>query len=131
MPDMADITVKKNDGTTDVVYAKQVASAGDTVPAIWRGPVGSAAAFSPEFRMVARPSKDRGVRRIECMFAFPHVVVGPDGVSRVTDITRVQLSALVPQKAALTETNEAVAQGLNLMAATLVKTSVQTGYAPT
>lgn len=130
MPDMANITVKKADGSTDVTYGKTQPSAGDNSPAVWRGSVSEIAGFNAELRYVARPSKDRGVRRSELTFSFPHTVVGTDGVTRVTDTTRISCTVLTPQRVPLTATDESVAQGLNLLASALIKASAQSGYAP-
>lgn len=130
MPDMANITIKKADGTTDITYGKVQPSAGDDSPAVWRGTVSGIAGFNAELRYIARPSKDRGVRRSELQFSFPHTVVGTDGVTRVTDTTRISCTVLTPQKVLMTDTNESVAQGLNLLASALIKASAQSGYAP-
>lgn len=48
MPTLSNITVKKNDGTTDVIYTGVAPSAGDKSPAVLRNnSLGSAAAFHP------------------------------------------------------------------------------------
>jgi hypothetical protein len=43
MPTMASITVKKADGTTDIVYDALAASGGDNSPAAWRQDTGAVA----------------------------------------------------------------------------------------
>lgn len=43
MPTMANITVKKFDGTTDIVFDALSGSGGDGSPAVWRQDTGAAA----------------------------------------------------------------------------------------
>lgn len=130
MPDMANLIVKQADDVTDVTFTKVQPSAGDSSPAVWRGSSSTIAGFNPELRMVARPSKDKAVRRSEVQFSYPHTVIGTDGVTRVTDTTRITCTVLTPQKVDISSTNEAVAQGLRLLASDLIKVSAQSGYAP-
>lgn len=132
MPTMANITVKKNDGTTDVVYTMTAPSAGDKSPAVWRNnAVGSAAAFRPELRISSQSNGTKTARRVEGSYMYPSIVTGGDGKSMVADRCLINVSAVVPQGMADVDVNEAVAQGLNLFASALVKQSVQSGFSPT
>lgn len=45
MPTMANLTVKKYDGVTDIVYDALSASGGDGSPAVWRQDTGAVAAL--------------------------------------------------------------------------------------
>lgn len=130
MPNMANIVVKKADGTTDTTFVAVQPSAGDNSPAVWRSTYSGIAAFNSEFRVVTRPSKDRGIRRTEVSFSVPHIVQGTDGVWRLTDTTRITATVLTPQKVVSSSTDEAVAQGLNLLSSALIKAVAQSGYAP-
>jgi hypothetical protein len=128
---MANITVKKNDGTTDVIYTAVVPSAGDKSPAVWRNnTVGTAASHRPEFRTVARANGTGTARRVDISGVYPYTVTGTDGKITVADKFTFVGSALVPSGMPDADVNEAVSQTLNLMASTLIKDSVKAGYAP-
>lgn len=60
---MADITVKKADGTTNIVYTAIKASAGDRDTAIWRAESGATfAQGKPELVCVAKPAANNTQR---------------------------------------------------------------------
>lgn len=132
MPTMATITVKKYDGTTDVSYIAAASSAGDKSPAVWRNEtVGTAPAHRPELRMMTRSNGVNSARRADISFSYPSLVVGTDGRTTIDARMNLTLSAVVPQGMDSDDINEAVYQGLNLMAATLIKSSTRDGFAPT
>lgn len=133
MPQIANITVKKNDGTTDITYTAVVPSAGDKSPAIWRSQtVGSAAAHQPELRMTSRDNGTKTGRRVDLHAQYPTLVTSPaDGKISVSDRLVLDVSAIVPLGMATADVNEAVSQFCNAMAVTLVKDSLKTGFAPT
>jgi len=132
MPNMANITVKKNDGTTDVVYTALAPSAGDKTPAYWRNnTVGTAEAHKPEMRMSSKPNGDNSSRQVVTNFSYPSIVVGTDGKTSIIARTNFTLSVSLPQGMPTTDVNEAVSQFLNLCASTLVKDSYKAGFSPT
>lgn len=131
MPTMADITVKKNDGTTDQVYTTVQASGGDKAPAVWRNnSVGSAIGHRPTFQLSARMNGQGTARRLEGTFVWPSTVTGSDGKITIVDKAILTVGGVLPVGMPLTDINEAVAQALNLFAAALIKSSFQQGYAP-
>jgi hypothetical protein len=129
---MADITVKKADGTTDVTYSKVNGAAGDQSPAVWEVTAASAVpAFRP--RLVVKSRNYAGQtpgRRLEAELLWPVTVTGTDGVTRLVDTLSVKgnftLSRSVPQ----TDIDEAMYQGGNLMGSLLMKQSAASGSAP-
>jgi hypothetical protein len=132
MPNMAAVTVKKNDGVTDITWATVQASGGDRSPAIWRNTsVGTAPAFNPEMRMTSRPNADLTVRRVEVSFAWPQSVVGTDGVTRKVNTYGFTGSAVVPQGMPDADRNEAASQFANLLAAALFKDCFKAGFSAT
>ena len=132
MPQMANITVKKNDGTTDITYTDMVPSAGDQSPAVWRSnTVGQAAAFRPELTCVSQANGPRTARRIGLKFTYPSLVTGGDGKVSISDKAIMEVSFLVPQGMLDADVNEAVSQGFNLLASPLIKDTVKAGFAPT
>jgi len=131
MPTMANITIKKNDGTTDQVYTVAQASGGDKSPAIWRNnSVGSALGHRPTFQVSARANGQGSARRVETTFVWPYTVTGSDGKVQISDRAIVSLSAVLPLGMPVTDINEAAAQALNLLSSSLVKSSLQEGFAP-
>lgn len=131
MPNMANITIKKNDGTTDVAYTAVVPSAGDKSPAVWRNnTVGTAASHRPEFRAVSRDNGTNSARRVDFSGIYPYTVTGTDGKIAVADKFTFTASALVPKGMPDADVNEAASQTLNLMASALIKEVVKSGYAP-
>lgn len=132
MPQMANITVKKNDGTTDVIYTAVVPSAGDKTPAIWRNnTVGTAISHRPEVRVTSRDNGTNAARRVDVLAVYPTTATGSDGRINVVDKAILNASFLVPKGMLEADVNEAVSQTLNLLASTLIKDTVKSGYAPT
>jgi hypothetical protein len=132
MAAMADITVKKADEATNIVYAMKVASAGDRAPAIWKSTtVGTAPAHNPGLTLTSRSNADGKVRRVEFSYAYPQTATASDGSISVVNLAQISGSAALPQGMPQADLNEAIAQCMNLLASTLVKTSFKDGYAPT
>lgn len=131
MPNLANITVKKADGTTDIVYSAISASAGDKSPAMWRANVGSAPAFNPELRVSSEFNGPRTARRVKASYAYPYTVTGSDGKVTVSDRMVGDFTFVIPQSVPSNITDEAAVQLANLIASTLVKEMLKTGYAAT
>lgn len=132
MPNMADITVKKNDGTTNIVYAQQIASAGDKSPAIWRCiTIGTAASHRPELRLISQSNGPGTARKLHGKYTYPSVTTDVNGVPRVTDRLIIEVNILIPQGMLDVDVNEGATQGLNLLASDLIKSSAKVGFAPT
>lgn len=132
MPNMANVTIKKNDGTTDVIYTAVVPSAGDKTPAIWKNQtLGTASAHRPEMKLMSRENGTGNARRVEGVFTYPTLALGTDGKLNVVDKVIANVSMVVPKGMPDADVNEAVSQCFNLFAAALFKDSFKTGYAPT
>jgi hypothetical protein len=135
MPSMADITVKKNDGTTDIVYTGISPSAGNGVPAVWRSDsVGSTAGQRPELRLWANDLASKpGGRKMQTTYFYPYTVTD----STTSLVSRVDTfefrgewkipAGVIPDAI----TAEAVSQLANLLASALVKSCVKSGYSAT
>lgn len=135
MPTMASITVKKNDGTTDIVYDAISGSGGDTSPAMWRQDTGATAGLPvglrPVFWLSSKWNGPKTARQVQFNLAFPYSV--QDSTTTLFQSKdRVVISGVItlPQAIPASNLNEAVAQGMNLLASALVKSSMQAGYAP-
>lgn len=132
MPQIADIIVKKNDGTTDITFSAVAASAGDGSPAIWRcNTVGTNVASRPEVRMTSRSNGKNTGRRVESQMSYPETVTGSDAIPRVAERLNLTLSAIVPSGMSDTAVNEAVSQFLNVAGSAAFKSALKAGFAPT
>lgn len=132
MPQLADISVKANDGTTNVVYTGVLASSGDKTPALWRNnAIAAANIFRPTYTVQSHSNGPKTARRVEGVYQYPTTTVGSDGKVNLSNRGIISFSALVPQGMLDSEVNEFVSQGLNLFNATLTKDQVKSGFAAT
>lgn len=131
MPSMANLTVKKADGTTNQVWTAVQPSGGDKSPAIWRNQsVGVAPAFMPEMRMTSRPNSDGTVRRIEGTIDWKQSAFGGDGIQRKVNTAYFKFELVLPQSLPYAETSEFAAQATGLVDQTLIRDCIITGFAP-
>lgn len=132
MPTMANITVKKADGTTDVVYNAMAPSSGDGVPAVWRAEaVASTAAFKPRLECRTRWNAAKTARRVDAYFVLP--ITQTDTASGITTVigqVPLNLSVVMPVNANDSIVAEAAAQSTNLMVSTLFRSILTSGFAP-
>jgi len=131
MSSIANLTVKKFDGTTDIVFTALVPSSGDKTPAVWRcESVGSAAAHKPTLRMQAQPNGAGNARWVKTEFAYPVTATNSTtGVTSVIGKVSLNASAVLPTDIPDATIREAVAQSVNLLKALLA--DIANGYAPT
>lgn len=130
MANMASITVKKNDGATDITYTALTASAGDKVPARWKSNTASVIPnFRPELSMVSQYNGSKDVRRERILLTYPATVtVG--GVEQKAGTHVFDLAVHLVQSVDSTTIDEAVAQFANLLKSTLIQSAMKEGYAP-
>lgn len=134
MPSMASITVKKADGTTDIVYDAVTASGGESSPAVWRQDTGAVAGLPvglrSTFKLSSKWNGPKTARQMIFEIVLPYAV--QDSTTTLYSAKdRIVLTgtATMPQGIPSTNLNE-VNQALNLLAATLTKSAFQSGYAP-
>lgn len=131
MPNIADITVKAANGTTDVVYSALTPSAGDKVPARWRANAASAIpSHRPIFEIVASDNGARDGRRVRFSGKFP-ILQTVSGTESTMAIVPLEGSFLIPQNVDSTLVAQAVAQLTNLVVSALVRQCINEGQAPT
>lgn len=131
MPQMANIVVKKADGTTDVTYTAATPSAGDKSPAVWKNAsVGTVLAARPTFTLVAMDNGTRKARRARTTFVWPKTRIDPAGNVTVVGGASSESSHLIPQDMTPAEIAEYVAQYAALLNSALVKACLNDGYAP-
>lgn len=134
MPSMANIIVKKADGTTDVTYVAKSPSAGDTVPAIWRNEsVGTAPTHYPELRLSFREGPNgKAERRGRATFVYPQIAT--DTTTSLTSVVERALAGLditLPKGMTSANAAEFAAQFGNLLAAALIEECMREGYSAT
>lgn len=127
MPNMANITVKAANGTTDVVYNALTPSAGDSVSAMWRPNAASTiAGHRPVVQMRTQFNGPRTARRVHISGKYP-VVVGGAIVATIPVEYNMTLPTGIEDSAAA----EAVHQFNNLLVNILITDSIKAGFAPT
>lgn len=136
MPTIANITVKKADGITDIVYDALAGAGGDKTPAMFRQDTGATASLPvgmrARFEVQAQYNGPKTARRITGTFEYPYAVLSADTNAYTSaDKAIVSFSAVMPLGIPSATLNEAAAQALNLFASSLIKSTVQTGYSPT
>lgn len=131
MPSIASITVKKADGTTDVVYTAVAGASGDKTPAVFRNnTVGTTTAERPLLQVQSLSNGPKTARRINCDYVWPLVTTDAGGNKVVSGKMSATASVLVPQNQDPAVIKEQAYQFGNLMAAALIKSTFEEGYAP-
>lgn len=132
MTTIASITVKKADGTTNIVWSAVAGSAG-TSAALWRsttatGTVGQ----QPWYSLSSRSNGDNTVRRIDGKISFPSVYTETStSLTKVLSTMNLTFSAAVPLDVSAIDLSEFAAQATNLMVDAMTRGSITSGYAPT
>lgn len=132
MATMANITVNNAAGAA-VVYNAASPSAGDRSPAVWRqNGIGSTLGGRPIFTLLTRDNGTRTARHVSATFKFPLSYTDPVSgkVSTVATIP-FTLEGTLPTNVDVAQIKEAYVQLGNLLVSSLVRASVEEGYAPT
>jgi len=134
MPAIADITVKKNDGTTDIVYNAVSPSAGDTVAAVYRQDTASTLppGMRPSLRVKSRNNGTGTARNIDVRYVYPFTYVdSATGRTMSQDVELFTGSFIIPQHLPQITTDEFVSQCVNLLGSAHMKACLKAGYAAT
>lgn len=136
MPAMAAMTVKKFDGTTDIVYDAVTSSGGDGAPAVWRQDTGANSALPIGLRNVLKlwavNNGPKTARQMKYNFVSPYALQDST-TTKFSASDRVVLEGIMtfPNAIPATNINEAAYQAMNLLAHVLIKQSMAAGYPPT
>lgn len=133
MTTQTNVTVKKNDNTTDILYTGLLASAGDGAVAIYKSlTVGSASAHQPELRIAAREARKGAARSFRVTYKYPQIATdSTTGLVQVVDAVQMSEDLILPKGMPITDVNEAVSQFAHLMASAHIKAVIQSMYGPT
>lgn len=130
MPAIADITVKKNDGTTDIVYAAQAPSSGDGTSAVWKSTtVGVAQAHQPELRLLSKEASSGANRALRSTYQYPQIAT--DSTTSLTSVVNKASASTdwnFPKGMSQADINEFVSQYANLLKSTLIVSCIKAGY---
>lgn len=132
MSNMANITVKKADGTTDVIYVAAQPSAGDKTPARWtQNAYNGILGLRPKLEMTTQPNGSGSMRQARIRFNYP-LFYTDLSVSQDKIIASVgaELVVYLPNTLTSTQYNEAFRQFGNLLSSTLIRDAVSEAYAP-
>lgn len=131
MPTLANLTIKKSDGTTDVIYTAVAGASGDNTPAVFRNnTVGTTLAERPSLLVSSKDNGPRTGRRVNLDFSWPITSQDAGGNKAVSGRMTGTASVLIPQNQDVATIAEQAAQFSNLLAHTLIKASFSEGYAP-
>lgn len=133
MPNIANITIKKADGTTDITYNAAVPSAGDKSPAVWTADtVTGVQGLRPRLELKTQNNGSGTLRQVHVSFKYPVTYADPvTGVDTYLASVEFAGTLFAAKKLTTTQWDEAFQQLGNLLSSTLVRNSVQVGYAPT
>lgn len=126
MSTAANITVKKNDGTTDVIYGVLEGRSGDN-PARWMAPaLGATPATQPELRVGSRQVNGTEKGKVIATFMYPYSVVNTTtGVTSIQSKEMLRLEYTGDREIPQAVRDEAVSQGMNLLASASFKTQLK------
>lgn len=137
MPTASSITIKKADGTTDIVYDLVTASGGDNSPVVYRqdtgAPAGLPVGLRPTFRLMSKWNGAKSARVLNHEFEYPYAVQNTT-TTRYESTDKVVFkngSLTAPQNIPSNIITEATAQYCNLIGSTAVKAQFAAGYAAT
>jgi hypothetical protein len=117
MPALSDITIKKNDGVTDITWTGDVPSSGNKSPARYSSKtVSTIPAFQPKLAIASAPSGDGRSRKVTIDLLYPHTAT--DSTTGLTsEVSRLTFHGTwsVPQDIPTTVVDEYVSQLGNLI----------------
>lgn len=133
MPSMADIVIKKADGTTDITLTALTPSSGDKSRALWRQEsVGTVQANRPTAECVGRYSQNGKFRVVDVRFSYPETYTdSTTGLVRIRDRALFTGTFNLPVENNDTSNNEFAAQSVNWLKSTLMQLVIKGGFAPT
>lgn len=130
MPQMANITVKKSDGTTDIIYTALTPSSGDRTKAVWRvESIGAIAGNRPVLEIQSKASQNGQARIVEGKLSYPETYT-----DSTTGVTAVRLrdigsfTTTIDTRGVDSTHNEMAAQFANLLKSALIQSIMSSGY---
>lgn len=136
MPAQASITVKKLDGTTDIIYDAIVGSGGDGQSALYRQDTGASSSLPQglraRFYFMTKWNGPKTARVGVLEYIAPYATQDSTTTKwSSTDSVVMKCVVTMPQAIPTNTIGEFVTQGLQLFGASAVRSAMNTGYAPT
>lgn len=135
MPKMADLSVKKADGTTTVVYNALTAAGGDKTAAQWAFTAASTTpALRPFVKCISRNGEkgSNPTRVVALDIVFPEVVTDPQtAMPTVVARSSCAVTFRISQRMTEPAVKELVHQATNILTTALIREVATVGYAPT
>lgn len=131
MPTLANITVKKYDNTTDVIYVAVSSASSDGVPAEYQNQTGfTIPAFRPTLKLSTRNNGKGTARRVNSSFKWPLTSVDANGRTTVSGSVNGEFSMVLPQDVDPAVVREAHQQFVKLLASVALRDTFDSGTAP-
>lgn len=136
MPNMASVTVKAADGVQNIIFDALSPAGGDGSKAVWRTDTGVPAGVPQGHRATVEMrttwNGPRTARRAEITFKNPYTTLDTT-TSRysMTDMVVGSATFTLPQGIPQGQIADSVHTFCNFLAAALIKSAVESGYAPT
>lgn len=132
MPAIANITVKKYDGTTDVVYTAVASASSDGVPAQYEAQTGfTVPATRPTFKVTSRFNGKKTSRRVNATYSYPvSYVDSTTGRTVIIGSIAGEFSMILPQDIDQVAVREAHQQCVGLLKSATMKAVFDEGTAP-
>jgi len=130
---MTDLTVKKNDGTTDAIYIQKTNAGGDTGQALWRYDAHAAPyiGLKPEFRFGTKFNGPRTARRVMLQYVYrSYATDSTTGVSSLVGAIPWTITGAIPLNVPQADIDESISQMFNLTDHATFQAWLKTGYAP-
>jgi hypothetical protein len=129
---IADITVKKADGTTDIIWSAVTGSGVDGTAALWRN--NASAGFvgqRPTYTLTSRSNQAGTVRRLDGVITFPSVYTETStSLTKEVGVMSIKFSVAVPQNLPNADIREFAAQATHVINDGMTYNAILTGYSP-
>lgn len=131
MPTLSNITIKKYDATTDVIYVAVASAASDGVAAEYQNQTGFAIpSHRPTFKVSTRPNGKNTSRRVTASLVWPLTTTDISGKVVRSGSVNGEFSMVLPQDVDQAVVREAHQQFAKLLASSPLKDVMDTGFAP-
>jgi hypothetical protein len=132
MPAIANITVKKADNVTDVIYTAITGSSGDGQPAYWRvEDTTLPAAYRPSLMMKTSSTSKGDARVVNIKTLRPETYTDSTTGQKVrVRQASVSITLILPTESPDSELRETAAQAGNLFDSAHIQECILTGFAP-
>lgn len=127
MPSLSNLTVKKNDGTTDITYTGAQRASGDMPATFYAPALGATNATRPELRIKAH-SSNAGQSKVVGTYMYPyHVTNSTTGVTSIQKRLMFRFEGNVDFEVPQATIDEAASQFANLVAHATMKAALKEG----